>query len=334
LAAQWTRDLAVLELAKLVKVNDQLEKAGHTLPLARKRIDDARDHLRTCEKLWDSNLFSDAYREAQWALRNVRVLMRDHWEKAVRPLDTPVASPYALTFYTLPRHWALMDQVKKMDPGTNALPHGDFELDISKPMEGWVKQTMTLDDVELVARRVQEVQVDPPKPKAPPKPSQTPGLPGAPAAPAPPPLPAGPKFLKEKPKEGRQCLMLEIKPKYPANPPAALQRTYLGINTPPIKLPPGSWVRISGWVRVAKEITASADGALLYDSAGGEPLALRLTGAMPWKQFKLYRKVPASGMLQVTMALTGLGRVYFDDIRVQPLAPSTRTAALNPGRER
>ena len=38
------------------------------------------------------------------------------------------------------------------------------------------------------------------------------------------------------------------------------------------------------------------DGALFYDSAGGEDLAVRLTVPTPkWKQFHLYRRVPASG---------------------------------------
>jgi hypothetical protein len=35
--------------------------------------------------------------------------------------------------------------------------------------------------------------------------------------------------------------------------------------------------------------------------------------------FTLYRRVPASGSLNVTLALTGIGTVFFDDIRVEPL---------------
>ena len=53
--------------------------------------------------------------------------MRAQWEAAVRQLDTPVASPYALSFYTLPRHHELM---KLIGPGVakaaaNVLPDGD-----------------------------------------------------------------------------------------------------------------------------------------------------------------------------------------------------------------
>src|SRR5437879_2484269 len=49
------------------------------------------------------------------------------------------------------------------------------------------------------------------------------------------------------------------------------------------------------------------------------PLALRLTQPTAWRQFTLYRQVPASGKLSVTLALTGLGTAYFDDVRVEPL---------------
>jgi hypothetical protein len=89
-----------------------------------------------------------------------------------------------------------------------------------------------------------------------------------------------------------------------------------------VRLEPGTLVRISGWVRIPAPIAASADGALLYDSAGGEPLAVRLTEATNWRKFTLYRRVPASGTVNVTVALTGLGTAYFDDLQIEPLQPS------------
>jgi hypothetical protein len=323
LAAQWTRDLAHLELAKALKVEQQLEQAGHTLPDARKLVQDAQDRLRLCEELWNNHLFSEAYHEGQRALRPVRILMRAQWEQAVKILSTPVASPYALSFYTLPRHWRLLEQIRQASPGTNLLTDGNFELDPSRPMSAWSRQDLTLDDVEMQAARVTEFPVEVPKPPAPP------------GAPAKPPVPPGPaKTVMEKPKEGSQCLMLEVRPKHPLEPPRALQRTFLGVNSPAVKLPPGSWVQVSAWVRIPKAITASADGALFYDSAAGEPLAVRLVGPTPWSKYTLYRRVPPSGLVHVTLALTGLGKVYFDDIRIEPLVPGGNTTALRPGESR
>ncbi|HJZ58219.1 MAG TPA: hypothetical protein VKE74_24975, partial [Gemmataceae bacterium] len=95
-------------------------------------------------------------------------------------------------------------------------------------------------------------------------------------------------------------------------------------------LPPGTLVRVSGWVKVPVPISGTADGALFYDDAGGEPLAVRLLHTMEpgepkpvWKQFHLYRRVPATGQIAVTLALTGVGVAYFDDIRIEPLVPGS-----------
>jgi hypothetical protein len=129
------------------------------------------------------------------------------------------------------------------------------------------------------------------------------------------------------PKEGRQCLLLQIQPKGPPPHSAALERAFLAINSPDVHLPPGTLVRISAWMSNVGPISTSVDGALFYDSAGGEPLAIRQTDPTPWKRFVLYRWVPPSGTLHVTLALTGFGTVYFDDVRIEPLG--TSTASLN-----
>jgi hypothetical protein len=91
--------------------------------------------------------------------------------------------------------------------------------------------------------------------------------------------------------------------------------------SPEVKLPPGTLVQVSAWVNIPAPITASPDGALIYDSAGGEPLAIRLTNPTPWKKLTVYRRVPASGSISVTLALTGVGTAYFDDVRVEPMVP-------------
>jgi hypothetical protein len=136
------------------------------------------------------------------------------------------------------------------------------------------------------------------------------------------------RVTAEAPRDGRHCLMLQVRPKAaPANGPGVgpldrLEPTYLGVLSPPVQLAPGSLVRVSGWVKVDRPILSSADGALLFDSAGGEPLGVRRTAATQgWQRFTLYRRVPPNGAVQVAAALTGLGTVYFDDLKVEPLNP-------------
>ena len=106
-----------------------------------------------------------------------------------------------------------------------------------------------------------------------------------------------------------------------ASSPEALERTFLAVDSPKVRVAPGTLVRISGWIRIPQAITATADGALMYDSVGGEPLAVRLTAPMGWKKFELYRRAPSSGEVSVTLALTGIGSAHFDDVRIEPMLP-------------
>jgi hypothetical protein len=280
-AAQWAHDLAEVELDKTARVYTELEKQGHALPDGQRRLDDCRQRLQRCAQEYNDGDYGEAYLEAKRAARPLGLLMRESWEKAAGELDAPVASPYAVSYFTLPRHWAFADQVRRSSASANVLPKGDFEEAPDRAPEAWVAQAVTLDEVDLAARRV-----------------------------------------TQDPHGGKQCLQLEVKPKTKDVPPAALERTFLAIHSPAVRLQPGTLVRVTGWARVPDPIQASADGALLYDSAGGEPLAIRLQGPIKeWRQFTWYRRVPASGTLNVTLALTGLGSAYFDDIRIEPLHP-------------
>ena len=318
-AAQWSFDMAQVEMKKALAIELQLEKQGHTLPDGKQLLEDAQQRLDAARRFWDNRLFNEAYQESQRALRPLRILMRAQWEQAVKEclgpkkgLDSPVSSPFALSFFTLPRHWELMDQVSKSVAKENVLAGGDFEVDPQHLQESWRLEEPKLDPVEMIAGRESEIRV----PLAVKPASDKPGSP----------KPATPPTMVEKPKQGKQCLKLEIKPKAGTYAPACLERTLLALTSPVVHLQPGTLVQVSGWVRIPKAITASPDGALLYDSAGGEPLAIRLTEPTPWKKFTLYRRVPDSGTIYVTLALTGLGTVYFDDVRIEPLVPGSQVA--------
>jgi hypothetical protein len=287
LAAQWSHALAEAEIDKVVKITSDLEQSGQVVSDSQKRFDEARKYLQSCVTHYNSGQFADAYYDAQRALRPIRILMREQWEQAVHDLDSAVSSPYAVSYFTLPRHWQFMERVKDAKPTANVLPGGDFEASPDQPVPNWqVQEEGRLDNMELTTRRV-----------------------------------------TDSPHEGKQCLMLQIKPRdtvgpdgKPLPPPVALERTFLALHSPAVKLHPGSLVQISGWVRVPAPLGATSDGVLLYDSAGGEPLAIRLTGDVKkWRKFTLYRRVPASGTLSVTAALTGIGTAYFDDIKIETL---------------
>jgi hypothetical protein len=299
MAAQWAYDLAQVELGKISQINQELVQIGHGQPDGDRLLQDARARLQRCRQLWEDHNYSEAYHEADRAMRPLRILMRAEWEDACKALDTPVASPYALSYFTLPRHWRFMEQVQSAHAGNNVLTSGDFETAPGRTGMTWQADPRSLDTayVSLDAQ-----------------------------------------LVSEDPHEGKQCLMLEIKTRNNPGPdgkvpppPGALERTFLGVYSPPVRLPPGTLVRVSAWVKIPKAISASADGALIYDSAGGEPLALRLPGEVKqWHKVTLYRRVPSTGTVQVTLALTGIGKVYFDDVRIEPLE-STGAPGTTPG---
>jgi hypothetical protein len=131
--------------------------------------------------------------------------------------------------------------------------------------------------------------------------------------------------VQESPHDGQQCWKLAITPKEPAYAPEALERTYLVVSSASVNLTPGSQVKITGWYRIPQPLRSSADGLLIYDNAGGEQLGVRLYHSPQWKKIELYRTVPGSGQINVSIALTGLGTAYFDDLKIEALQANSVT---------
>jgi hypothetical protein len=290
LAAQWAHDQAKEEFTKVEKVVGELEQLGQALPDTAALLERARNFLDSSAARHKNGDHTEAYLDAQRALRPVRIVMRAYWERATRDLDTPVASPYAVGFFTLPRHYRFWTQLRALQASANVLSDGDFESPPDQVPTGWlVQEAPSLDEVTATARRV-----------------------------------------ADRPHGGKQCLMLEVKQKGEIIP-QALERTFLAIHSPAVKLPPGTFVRVTGWMRIQDAIKASPDGALFYDSAAGEPLAVRISGTTKdkgWQRFTLYRRVPETGTINVTLALSGVGVAFFDDIRIEPLVASGAPAAV------
>jgi hypothetical protein len=190
-----------------------------------------------------------------------------------------LGTAYSGSFFTLAKHWQYMDRLRSLKLAQNVLPGGDCELPPEQELKGWTLQEDATADAVIPTAR----------------------------------------RVTTTPHAGAQCLMLKMEPKDRTNSPQALERALVAVHTPDINLPPGMAVRCSAWIHIPRPVAASADGVLFYDSAGGEPLASRLPSTAGWRQITLYRNVPASGKIHLTMALTGLGTAYFDDIKIEPL---------------
>src|SRR5262249_30987411 len=121
-AAKWAHDLAQVELTKVTQINQELPQAGHGQPDGERLLQNARARLQQCRHYWEDHNYAEAYHEADRALRPLRILMRAEWEDACKALDTPVASPYTLSYFTLPRHWRLIEPGLMSTDASHRLP--------------------------------------------------------------------------------------------------------------------------------------------------------------------------------------------------------------------
>lgn len=336
-AASWACDLADEEYKKVKATQAKLAVLAPPIEQAEGLIRMAEKRLMEAKRARVSNNDELAYFDAIRAMRPLRILARAQWEQAVRTLDYPGATPYSVSFHTLPKHWELARFLREHPLGSNALVDGDF--DSARPesrgvmvsaLPGWSVQAVSSDEVLMDARIVpgSDAKVDRPIEPFVAAPRYSPTSLSKRIEPPTPP----------EPKLGAGVLRLRVAPK-PVElkkgekapfEPQALERVFLCANSPPVRMPPGSWVRISGWIRVPSTIRASADGAMFFDTIAGEAYSVRVTEGGEWKQFHMYRKVPASGEVRVRLALTGLGTAYFDDVRIEPFIGSEGRQLPNP----
>lgn len=120
---------------------------------------------------------------------------------------------------------------------------------------------------------------------------------------------------------GKLGLKLSARATDPRRAPLAVENAPLWVTSPSVELRPGDTVAIRGWARLAEPVAGSVDGLMVVDSIGGEPLAVRLCEAGPWQAFRLLRTAPRGGPLSVTVALSGLGEAWIDDLTIEVLSP-------------
>jgi hypothetical protein len=121
------------------------------------------------------------------------------------------------------------------------------------------------------------------------------------------------------PHSGRSAMRLQAWAGDPAKAPQVLERPPIWIASSPVPVRQGQMVRISGWANVPRPLAGTDEGLLIFDSLGGSDLGDRIRLTQGWREFTLYRAVPESGNLVVTIALTGLGEASIDDLSVSLL---------------
>jgi hypothetical protein len=123
------------------------------------------------------------------------------------------------------------------------------------------------------------------------------------------------------PHAGRMSLRMRAWPKEGRELPAGFDRPLVWVVSAPVPVRQGQIVQVQGWVQVPQPLVGTSEGLVVFDSLSGWELGERIRLTRGWRPFTLYRAVPSSGELRVTIALTGVGEAWLDDLRVSLLDP-------------
>lgn len=268
---------AKLKLDRVRDVDQRLGELGLRQPDGPQLLGAARELYLEAESAAARQDWSRVRQKSQQAMQMVRILQRAHWEDAVASLPSPVSSPFATSFQSLPEQAQFAMQITdgQASVGNNLLSSGNFEDEHSQIPLGWRHEQDTPDDVRAFA------QLDP-----------------------------------ESPRRGKYCLRLWADHLQSAARPAFGGREFVSYITPPITVQKGEAVRFSGWLKIPHPLQASPDGLMIYDSLTGRNLALRMHETHDWQRFEIVREVQQSQDVTFTLALTALGEVRLDDLEV------------------
>lgn len=127
-AATAAVGLATAKLARVEKVHLELQPLSPPVADATQTLQTARHYLRLADDDLLGKRHDEARRKSQKAMALTRYVQRAYWELAVKRLSSPVASPHAVCFQTLPDHWRMWRRLDRYKAsGENLLRSGDFE---------------------------------------------------------------------------------------------------------------------------------------------------------------------------------------------------------------
>lgn len=291
--AKLSRVRAVHE--ELVSLVPREFKVAH----AERFLRQASYYVDQCEKALLADRLTEVEQHAVSAMLNLRHLQSAYWSQAVAPLTSPVASPHAICFQTLPDHWRMANalqgeiQTAKSESTTpvvvnesqNLLPSGEFESLKGLLDAGWHRESFQ--EGPLVSRAE----------------------------------------LLEPGRSGRSCLHLSVATKGASKLLATtFDEPSVRMTSPPLAVVAGQLVKIRGQVRIMKSMQQTRDGLVITDSLLGPSGSLRFqnsTSGGGWQPFELIREVPQDGEFQVTIELFGLGAASLDSLQISTIDLAT-----------
>jgi hypothetical protein len=297
-------ELAKAKLQRVQRVDAELQHMGHGIPDGPQLIARANSHLALAsQRLRDGSnsgqgvtqtSYSTSYAattstpefvrlQCQGAMQSLRILQRAHWEAAIAERSSAVASPYTISYQTLPEHWRFVRRVGATHFAgyENRLPSGNFENTDTAQMiaDGWDNQQ---DDIEGVRAAAELASLG---------------------------------------SQSGFALRLLAVPNTNAEIPIALEGIPIALTTPPLAVKAGQIVHISGRIRIQSRPAASIEGVTVTESLTGSKARWKKTRG--WETFELIREVTTDSDLRLRLTLHGLGEVLFDDLKIVASTPAS-----------
>lgn len=280
-------ELAQAKFSRVREVDRKLTALGFGLPDGPAIIARAKRLLEDAQTNLDRASCSPSWQASSECMQMLRVLQRAYWNDTIRKLKSPIYSPHAVCFQTLPDHWELVSRLGlgSLKSNVNLLPSGDFENIDAMLADGWLHEQRPSGGIRMAGE------------------------------------------LYPRSHGGTHCLRLVAVPETNHDVPSVVSERPVTVTSPPIQVRAGQIIHISGFARMAAPSVGSLDGAMLYDSLLGPSGALRWQTNTDWQPFELLREAASDGEFTITLTLTGLGEILFDDLKVIACNPSAATAS-------
>ena len=221
--------------------------------------------------------YASAYLQAERATRGLRVTAREMLQNATRFEPNFCLTPVSVSFATLPNYLALYNRVCGATLGPNRLEAGDMENRSLWLQAGWASGLHQISDIATPS-----VSIEP--------------------------------RVKQ---SGNSSLLISVNSLSSEEKPLQLETAPVWVTSPPIPIRMGELICINGWINIPRSIESGVDGFMIYDSFGGEALALRFVKKTNnWQEFVFYRYAPMDGQFFLVFSLFGIGNVYLDDVTV------------------
>lgn len=295
-SANATVELCRLKLERVRKIDDQLQQLGIRPGRSAQWLGDARLQYDKAEVSLRQQQYHAARQQAGIAMQMARLVQRTYWDDAVAKLQTPIVSPLATCFQTLPAHWKLMRADRVLDSKAelkmeNRLPSGEFEDLDTLIAAGWQRhEQKAAPDTQATAELVATAR------------------------------------------QGKSALRLAVLPTVPEPAEFEFHSPPVCLVSPAVTAHAGQLMRVTGWVKTPHAITRSLDGALIYDSVLGRTGAVRILNAPEWQRFEMWRPVPESQSMTVHVEMHGLGEILIDDLRITSVSlPADIAEVPRPG---